>query len=317
MTASPLSLLVVGAGSTGGYFGARLAAAGRDVTFLVRPARAQTLERDGLRVVSPHGDLALQPALLTASSLSRTFDAVLLTVKAFHLDQSIEDMAPAVGPDTMILPVLNGMSHVDALIRRFGSHAVAGCACKVAAMLDGEGRVIQMAPLHELTYGELDGRLSARIGRLDEFMRGAGFDAILSTQIEQEMWNKWVLLSALGSINCLSGGSIGEVAATASGAPFSLALLAEVVAIVVAEGHPPSDEFLSRAKSMLTAPGSAQTSSMFRDMQAGQRIEATQIVGDLLARGLRRGLQSPLLNAAFTRLAVYERQMEVAGAKVA
>src|ERR1700749_3602192 len=132
-----MRILVAGAGSTGGYFGGRLAQAGRDVTFLVRPARAAALRDKGLRIVSPHGDVTLAPKLVTADALKATFDAVLLTVKAFSLEPALDDMAAAVGAGTMILPVLNGMRHVDRIIARFGAPALVGCVVKVATIVDG------------------------------------------------------------------------------------------------------------------------------------------------------------------------------------
>ncbi len=126
-----MRLLVVGAGSTGGYFGGRLAQAGRDVTFLVRPKRAERLRQRGLEIVSPHGDVTLdKPQLVTAGDIRGPYDAVLLTVKAFSLDAALDDMAPAVGPDTMILPVLNGMKHADVLTARFGAKSLIGCVCR-------------------------------------------------------------------------------------------------------------------------------------------------------------------------------------------
>src|SRR4029077_9645280 len=129
--------------STGGYFGGRLAQAGRDVTFLVRPTRAAQLRGKGLQIVSPHGDVTLTPRLVTAGNIDQTFDVVLLTVKAFALAAALKDVSAAIGPQTMILPVLNGMRHVDLLTQRFGPRAVVGCACKVATILDADGRIVQ------------------------------------------------------------------------------------------------------------------------------------------------------------------------------
>src|SRR6202050_4904405 len=127
-----MRMLVIGAGSTGGYFGGRLAQAGRDVTFLVRPARAEHLRAHGLEIVSPHGNFTLRPQLVTAGVIKEPFDIVFLTVKAYSLEAALADLAPAVGPSTMILPVLNGMKHVDLLGARFGRQAVGGCVCKGA-----------------------------------------------------------------------------------------------------------------------------------------------------------------------------------------
>jgi 2-dehydropantoate 2-reductase len=194
-----MRLLVVGAGSTGGYFGGRLAQAGRDVTFLVRPARAAHLKTHGLQILSPNGDVTLTPKLVTAGSITAPFDVVLLTVKAFSLEAALDDLAAAVGPETMILPVLNGMKHVDRLAGRFGAKAVVGCVCKVATILDDQGRIVQLAKFHDLAYGEMSGAPSSRTEQLDTIMRGAGFDAKLSRTIEREMWEKWVLLATMGA----------------------------------------------------------------------------------------------------------------------
>src|SRR5665213_1506033 len=151
-----MRILIVGAGSTGGYFGRRLAEAGRDVTFLVRPARAENLRANGLQIRSPHGNVTLKPQLVTAGSIDNPFDVVLLTVTALSLDAALDDLAPAVGPHTMILPVLNGMKHIDALIARFGANAVIGCVCKVATMVDDQGRIVQLSKLQDFSYGEMD-----------------------------------------------------------------------------------------------------------------------------------------------------------------
>ena len=301
-----MRLLVVGAGATGGYFGGRLAEAGRDVTFLVRKRRAEQLSAEGLRIVSPHGDVALAPKLVTADGIAGAYDAVLLTVKGFALEAALEDMAPAVGPETMILPVLNGMRHVDVLTARFGAKAVVGCVCKVATTIDAEGRIVQLAKFQELAYGEMDGAKSARTEALDRFMQGAGFDARLSTTIAREMWEKWVLLAAMGGVTCLMRGNIGEIEAAPGGADFSAHFLDEVVAVVRAVGEKPSEGFLASARAMLTAKGSAQASSMYRDLQQERPVEADQIVGDLLARGRAAGIATPLIGTAYANLSVYQ-----------
>jgi 2-dehydropantoate 2-reductase len=142
--------------------------------------------------------------------------------------------------------------------------------------------------------------------QLDAFMQGAGFDAKLSTVIAREMWEKWILLAAMGGINCLMRGNIGEIAAAPGGVEFALAFLAEVVAVVNAVGQAPREGFLTIAKAALTAKGSSQTSSMYRDLQNGAPIEADQIIGDLLVRGKQAGIAMPLVAAAYTNLMIYE-----------
>jgi 2-dehydropantoate 2-reductase len=305
-------LLVVGAGSTGGYFGGRLAEAGRDVTFLVRPARAAKLRETGLRILSPHGDATLRPKVVTPDALAETYDAVLLSVKAYQLEAAMEDFAPAIGPESTILPVLNGMRHIELLAQRFSPHNVVGCALKVSTTLDDDGRVVQLSPLQDIAYGELDGALTPRIAALDEFMRSAKIGAHLSPAIRREMWEKWTLLASLGAINCLMRGSIGEIEACPGGTAFALQLLGEVVAIVAAIGLPPSEGFLAGARAMLTEKGSPLASSMYRDLQSGKPIEAEAIVGDLVRRGAKAGINAPLLSAAYVCLVVYQNKIGVA-----
>ncbi len=309
-----MRLLVVGAGSTGGYFGGRLAQAGRDVTFLVRPKRAERLRQRGLEIVSPHGDVRLdKPQLVTAGDIRGPYDAVLLTVKAFSLDAALDDMAPAVGPDTMILPVLNGMKHADVLTARFGAKSLIGCVCKVATLVDDDGRIVQLNKLQDIAYGEMSGATSARTQQIDTFMQGAGFDARLSSTIAREMWEKWVLLATLGGVTCLMRGAIGEIEAAPGGADFVLRFLDEVVSVVGAVGVAPSETFVASARALFTTKGSPQTSSMYRDLQKGSPIEVEQIIGDLLARARSAAIATPLLALAYTHLSVYQNRVMAAG----
>ena len=300
-----MKFLVVGAGSTGGYFGGRLAQAGRDVTFLVRPQRAAQLQADGLQIQSPHGDVTLVPQLVQAGQIAAPYDVILLTVKGYALEASLEDFAPAVGPETVILPILNGMRHVDRLRDRFGARAVVGGLCKCSTTLDAAGRIIQLNRVQQMSYGELDGQPSARMAQIDAALQDAGFEARLSTDIAREMWAKWFFLSSLAAITCLMRGSVGQVAATAHGAEIARQIVDEVLAIIMAVGTPPSPKAVAAAKEQLTEAGSPLAASMFRDLQAGLPVEADEILGDLVARGAAAGVDAPLLAAAHVNLSVY------------
>jgi 2-dehydropantoate 2-reductase len=297
--------LVVGAGSVGGYFGGRLASAGRDVTFLVRPRRATQLA--GKLTISSRGQETVVPIKsITAGEAAGEFDVILLAVKAYQLEDAIEDLAAYVSEATMILPVLNGMKHMDALRSRFGAVHVLGGVARIATTLDERGRILEQANFHDLAYGEWSGERSTRIVALDQFMRGAGFDARLSTDIEREMWEKWAMLASLGAITCLMDGDIGQVARAPGGIDFARALFAEVSAVIARAWRPLSDAFKSQVLSFLTDKASSLTSSMYRDMKGGLRIEADQIVGDLVSRAAAAEVAAPLLSTVLVRLKVYE-----------
>ncbi len=304
-----MRLLIVGAGATGGYFGGRLAQAGRDVTFLVRSARAEQLKEKGLQIISPYGDVTLTPKLVTVQEIGAPFDAILLAVKAYSLDTALKEIAPAVGPKTMILPVLNGMKHMDAIAATFGADALIGSLCSIAATLDEEGRILHFSQFHNFVYGEMSGVRSERIERLEAVMQNAVFDARLSLSIRQDLWNKWMMLATLAGVTCLMRGSIGEIEAAPGGRDFVQRFFDEVVAVATAEGYAPGSDFLEETRALLTAQGSSLTSSMYRDLKSNKPIEAEEIIGDLLARGNKAGVHTPLLATAYTHLAIYQRQL--------
>jgi 2-dehydropantoate 2-reductase len=301
-----MKMLVVGAGAIGGYFGGRLLEAGRDVTFLVRARRASQLATHGLTIRSPAGDYhAPQPATVSADTLRERYDLVLLSCKAYDLEAAIEAVAPAVGPSTVVLPLLNGMRHLDVLERRFGAATVFGGQCVISAMVDDLGRIVHLNQIHALSFGERDGSRSARATRLAAILGGARFDAHLSDAIVQEMWEKWVFIATLAGITCLMRASIGDIVA-AGGTDATTRLLDECSRIAAAEGHAPRDASLRRNAAMLTAANSTLSASMLRDVERGSDTEAEHIVGDLLRRGGSAGASPELLRIAYLHLAAYE-----------
>jgi 2-dehydropantoate 2-reductase len=311
-----MRILVVGAGAIGGYFGGRLLEAGRDVTFLVRPRRATALAKSGLSIRSRLGDVDLPaPPTVTADALRGPYDLILLSLKAYDLEAAAESFAPAVGPDTAILPLLNGMRHLDVLVARFGGGHVLGGQCLISTVLDAEGRVQHLNDTHLLAFGERDGSRSERAEAIAAAFAGARFDTRLSDGILQEMWEKWVFIATCAGITCLMRGTVGDIVA-AGGADLATGLLDECAAIAAKEGFRPSDAALARSRAMFTAAGSGLTASMFRDLEGGGSIEADHIVGDLLRRS--EGA-SPLLRTAFVHLKTYEarRAREATLAKAA
>ena len=300
-----MRILVVGAGAIGGYFGGRLLQAGRDVTFLVRPRRAVLLAKYGLSIRSRFGDFHRPaPPLVSKEDLAEPFDLILLSCKAYDLDGAITSFAGAVGPNTAILPLLNGMRHLDVLADRFGVERVLGGLCVISATLDADGGIVHLNELHALTFGELDGSRSQRIETVASTLVGAGFDARLTDEIRQEMWEKWVFIAAAAGITCLMRAAIGDIVA-AGASDLATKLLNECAAIAAIEGFPPRQLPLEQARTILTAAGSPLKASMLRDIEGGMPVEGDHIFGDLLRRAVKSDEHS-VLRIAYLHVKAYE-----------
>jgi 2-dehydropantoate 2-reductase len=304
-----MRMLVVGAGAIGGYFGGRLLQAGRDVTFLVRPRRAAELADAGLVIKSPNGDVTLKnPPTVKADTIGEKFDVVLLSCKAFDLEDAIRSFAPAVGPQTAIVPLLNGMLHLDVLDKKFGPGRVLGGLCAIAVTLNEVREVVQLAPMQSLTFGERDGKMSDRVRAIADMMAAGKFGSVASENILQDMWEKWVFLASLAASTSLMRTSVGNILAVPGGKDFLLGMLDECSAVATSEGHAPRAPFLERTRGMLTADGSQMTASMFRDIKVGASVEADHVIGDLVARGDAGKVPVPRLRTAYIHLKAYEKQ---------
>ena len=304
-----MRILVVGAGAIGGYFGGRLLAAGRDVTFLVRPKRAAELASAGLVIKRPLGDVTLKkPPTVQADKLKETFDVVLLSCKAFDLDDAIKSFAPAVGPQTVVIPMLNGMRHLDVLDAKFGRERVLGGQCAIAVTLNETREIVQLAPMQSLGFGERDGGLSDRVKSIADVFATGNFGSQASADIMQDMWEKWVFLATLAGTTSLMRAAVGHIIAAPGGKDFILGVRDEISGIAKAAGHAPREAFLTRTTGMLTTEGSPLTASMFRDIKAGAPVEADQIIGDLITRAEAAKLPVPKLRTIYTHLKAYENQ---------
>ena len=292
-----MRILVIGAGATGGYFGGRLLQAGRGVPSLVRKKRAELLAKNGLIIKSPVGDVTLpNPPTVLAENIKTPFDVIILSCKAYDLDDAISSFAAAVGPDTAIIPFLNGMKHLDVLDAKFGIDHVMGGQCQVASMLDAQGVIHHLSPMQAI----------------EATLQGAMFDAKASADIMQDMYEKWTFLATLAGATSLMRAPAGAITASPGGEPFIRGLRAEIASVAEAAGHAPRAEFLERTGTMLFAPGSQMTASMLRDIRGSARIEADQIIGDLIHRAETNktgALNVPLLRLVYTHLKAYEAQL--------
>jgi 2-dehydropantoate 2-reductase len=303
-----MRVLVVGAGAIGGYFGGRMLQAGRDITFLVRPRRAGELASAGLVIKSPNGDVTLKnPPIVLADTIKDKFDVVLLSCKAYDLDDAIKSFAPAVGPQTSIIPLLNGMLHLDVLDNKFERERVLGGLCAIAVTLNEKREVVQLQPMQSLGFGERDGKISDRVRAIAQTFSGIN-GASASETVMRDMWEKWVFLASIAAATSLMRAPVGAIVSAPGGKEFMLGILDESRAVATAEGFPPRAPALERATAMLTTEGSPLTASMFRDIKANMPVEADHVVGDLIARGDAAKVPVPRLRTAYTHLKAYEKQ---------
>ncbi|MFC4036711.1 2-dehydropantoate 2-reductase [Streptomyces polygonati] len=305
-----MRLLIVGAGATGGFFGVKLARAGRDVTFLVRPERVAVLREHGLRISGPGMDDRITPRLTTAAEIDGSYDLILLTVKATALDQAMEDIAPAVGPDTSIIPILNGMDHLDRLNSRFGRDTVLGGVALVATSVRGPGDILVLSPDASLTIGDQEGAVTPRTERARAFLADAGFDAKATDAILAAMWSKWVFIAGAGAITCLMRGTIGDVAAVPGGTAWARDVLTEAADIAAAAGFPVAESERGRYEGTLTQSHSPYAPSFYRDMIKGHPVEVEHVFGDLSRRAAELAVASPFLDLATMNLRVFQHQLD-------
>ncbi len=308
-----LRFLVLGAGAVGGYFGGRLAEAKADVTFLVRPARAATLKEHGLVIESPMGNLRLPVQVATAETLAGTFDTVLLTAKAYDLDQAIAAISPAVGPTAAILPVLNGLGHLDRLDAAFGRERVLGGVAYIGATLTADGIIRHLNRIHGITFGDRSGGVGTRVRGIAQAFAATRVNAPASDNILLDMWEKFVMITALAGMNCLMRGSVGEIMTTEDGESLMLELLAECQAVAAASGHAPRPQHRDQCRAMLTERGSDNSASMRRDLEAGQRTEGEAVLGDMLRRARALGIPALVLRIAVCHVQTHENRRAARG----
>ncbi|MDO8301442.1 ketopantoate reductase family protein [Lacisediminimonas sp.] len=299
-----MKILILGAGGVGGYFGARLQEAGADVTWLVRPQRLQALRRDGLRIESPLGNLHLAVQAVTSDTATPDYDLIMLASKAYDLDDALASLARAMAGKALLLPFLNGLSHLALLDRRYGRERVAGGVAHIAATQRPDATVVQLSALHSLMVGSRAPAQEALVKEFFALCQGARFDAVLADDIEQQLWNKWTFLATLAGATTLYRGSIGKIMASEEGAALVDEMYEECLSVAAAWGQRVPAENQSRARSLLLQRDSDFTASMYRDLLSGQRTEHEHVLGEMCRMAQERGLATPLMRAAWCHMQV-------------
>jgi 2-dehydropantoate 2-reductase len=303
-----MKILMLGAGGTGGYFGGRLHEAGADVTFLVREKRALQLAAHGLQIESPKGNATLRVRTVLSKDVTPEYDIVILSCKAFDLESSIEAVRPAMGATTCLIPLLNGISHIEILDGAFGKARVMGGVCQIAATLTKDGVVKSMIDIHSIAWGARIPSQIAAANELGDAFAGAKADWKVSQNIMQEMWEKVTFLCTLAGMTCLMRASVGDILATGDGRALMGRYLDSCVAIATRSGFAPRAPALERYEKVLNSTGSPLTASMLRDLESGGQVEADHIVGFMLGKAREFGLDDSMLSVAYAHLKAYENR---------
>lgn len=302
-----MRFLVVGAGAVGGYFGGRLLEKREDVTFLVREGRKKQLEETGLVIESIHGNVTLSPNTILAGAEAGSFDVILLSTKAYHLEGAIESIQPYVGPETVILPLLNGILHIEKLIEKFGEERIIGGLCFIETTLDQQGRIIQTSEKHDLVFGERTGERSDRVVKIEDAFNGSKVGYRLSENIKLDLWNKYLFISTMSGITTLMRASIGPILEQAAGKAVIAQLINEIVSIMHRINAPLPERIETQLMKQMESLAYFMKSSMQRDMEKSLPVEADHLQGYLLGIAHSEQISTPVLEAVFANLKVYEK----------
>ncbi|WP_251519046.1 MULTISPECIES: 2-dehydropantoate 2-reductase [Staphylococcus] len=305
-----MRILVLGAGGIGGYFGGRLAESGQDVTFLVRPKRKATLEKRGLSIQSEKGDYHFTPQLITKKEQVDPFDVVIFSSKSYHLKHAIEDLKPFVHDQTVIIPVLNGIEHIEELQAEFGNEKVMGGYCVIETTLNANGEVVHSSDFDKLFFGELNNKDSERARQIEQAFSNTKAEFIHSTQINKGMWNKYLMITVLSSVTTLMHAPVGPIRDSNGGTDFVRSLYDEVASIMQQHGAPLSDNIVEKYMSAFDKLSYHFKTSMQRDMEKGHKIETDHLQGYLLELAQQYNIEAPLLSCVYQSHQVYKEMRE-------
>jgi 2-dehydropantoate 2-reductase len=300
-----MRVLVVGAGAVGGYFGGRLAQKGADVTFLVRKHRQAQLQSDGLVIHSVQGDTQVPVKTIVAGDTSDPYDLVILTTKAYHLNEVLPTITPYIGENSTILPLLNGIAHFDMLKEYYGEERILGGLCFIESTLNAKVEIEHYSTHHRVVFGEFNDLKSDRIKQIEDLFSGANLDAVASENIKNDIWKKYIFISAMAGMTCLMRSSIGPILQSPNGPELYERLLHEICAIGKYQEKSLDADVWEQTMGRVKTLPDPMKSSMLRDMEKGLPIETDHFHGTLL-RLAPDDLDTPILQTIYSTLSIYQ-----------
>ncbi len=301
-----MRIAIIGAGGVGGYFGAKLAIAGEDVTFIARGAHLAAMREHGLRVLSGNGDVTVDPVKATDDAASvGTVDLVMIAVKLWSTEESIETARALMGPTSTIVSFQNGVDAEDALREAYGPDRVIGGVANIAALIESPGVIRHNGTMALLQVGSLDGRPSPAVDALAAAATRAGFDLKVSADIMKSIWEKFVFLASLSAMTALTRMPLGPLREDPDTRALFAQLAEEVVAVGRAKGVPLGDGTVAAMLSRLDGLPREMVASMLGDLLRGNRLELPWLSGGVVRLGAAVGVPTPAHRFVFTALKLY------------
>ena len=304
-----MRIVVYGAGGAGGHFGARLARAGEDVTFVARGAHLEAIRTDGLAVETPDGEIRIHPARATSDpGAVAGADAVLLGVKTWQVEEAGRAMAPALGGETYVVPLQNGVEAASQLARTVGEGRVVGGLCATFSFLVAPGRIRSLGAFHSVRFGELDGRISERTDRLRSAFDRAGVRATIPPDIRLALWEKFLFVVPFGSVGAFRNAPIGETRSDPETRAMLERGMREILAVARARGVALPDEAVPAAMGFIDSLDPKGTASLQRDLAEGRPSELEAWTGAVVRLGREAGVPTPLHAEIYAALLPRERE---------
>lgn len=305
MSTSSPNCLVLGLGAVGTYIGAHIAATGIPVTFLVRPGKTDVATENGIQATSPDGSFEAANVRFT-DRVDSTYDLVVLSCKTYQLDSAINSVRPAVGKNSIVLPFLNGTTHIALLDQAFSREQVWGGVAHFSVIKRSPTHVERLSPNDILITGPRGGAGSDLVQKLFDHLANRGMTARVSNQITYDMWEKWVFIVTLAGMTSLMRGAVGEIASQSGGPELAKAMFAEAGFVASAVGYEPNPEFIEQSITLLTNEASSYKASLLRDIEQGNRTEVEGLMADFVGIAKSQTIDCPLLELATLHIKVYE-----------
>jgi 2-dehydropantoate 2-reductase len=298
-----MKIAIMGAGGVGGYYGGLLARTGHEVVFIARGPHLQALSQQGLQVKSVHGDFLVAPARATENPAEiGPVDFILFTTKTYHTDAAAQAITPMLGPETVILPLQNGIDAASRLGAHVGLERVLGGATWLSAAIEAPGVIGQYSQFRRIVLGELDGKTTPRLQKISQTLAAAGITVELTDNISQVLWTKFVFISAISAIGCLTRVACGEYREVPEARAVLTEAIGEVVAVAQAQGINLEGDIVGRTLEFIDNSPLDMKPSMQRDLEAGRPSELESMIGILARLGRQHGVPTPVMRLAYAVL---------------